>query len=500
MWRSLDATLVQLGWQLVLGEYIQNMYPIIYLWENLTSRMITSYLVKHSPFDQRCTRLHDPRLKGTQMSWLPHAEVLINNAKHGREVDKLYHQRYSSIYSCSPLYGFAPKNRWKADETSTYSSWKEFYSFCCNMDANQPYSQGAQWRLSTRKSATQDQEVEITEMHRLAMVLMMREKRKAQHYIYLPSHVFCGELCLVLQTSYFRLEANEPSTTIAFAPKRYQVIELSKEEAAEDFEAGKGGSIIIAREIAFGPVADASVRPVSIWFNINPDDILPCTRQQARRHKRSRHRLRAKRKYENQPEEAKILASSSIPPFTCHQPMDNIAFNLITGIQTHRYRVLKYFSSSPDGSALRSLALEEEVLRKSFESQRRWWMTWTWPKKIGSSRVTEDTEVPNVDGAYNFVTYGDPGYGEDPIFFGSDEDEDSNDTDLQVVSEQAKLATGFIWKSYVMNLQLLSDQGAVLMPEEDYQMPTHDPLLPTVRRMPTLRSLSLGFSVLSGSR
>ena len=50
-----------------------------------------------------------------------------------------------------------------------------------------------------------------------------------------------------------------------------------------------------------------------------------------------------------------------------------------------------------------------------------------------------------------------------------------------------------------MNLQLLSDQGAVLMPEEDYQMPTHDPLLPTVRRMPTLRSLSFGFSALSGS-
>ena len=41
-------------------------------------------------------------------------------------------------------------------------------------------------------------------------------------------------------------------------------------------------------------------------------------------------------------------------------------------------------------------------------------MTWTWPKNIGSSDVGDDTEVPNVDRTYNFVTNGDPGYGEDP--------------------------------------------------------------------------------------
>lgn len=428
-----------------------------------------------------------------QPSWLPHAELLVNNTKTGQEVDKLYHQQYSAVYSCSPIYGFAPKKRWKADETSTNSAWKEFYSFCCNMDANQPYSQGSRWRLSPRKgSATED--AEVTEMHRLAMVLMMRERRKAQHFIYLPSHVFCGDLCLVLQTSYFRLEVVESFQDI----RRYQVVEISKDEATRSFEIGRGGRIIIAREVAFGPVADASVRPVSIWFNIKPEDIVPCTRQQARRHKRSRHRVRAKRNYENQPHEnVKITGSCSIPPFTCHQPMDDMAFNLITGVQTHRYRVLKYFSSSPDERVLRSLALEEEKLQKSFESQRRFWMTWTWPKQIGSSNVKDDTEVPDVDAIYNFVTYGDPGYGEDSIFFGSDQ-QDRN-IDLQLVSKQAKLATGFVWKSFVMNLQLLSGRGAVAVPMAEDRMPTHDPFLPTIRRIATLRGLSLGQSPGRGS-
>mmetsp|Transcript_16026 Transcript_16026/g.29063 ORF Transcript_16026/g.29063 Transcript_16026/m.29063 type:complete len:857 (-) Transcript_16026:234-2804(-) len=447
------------------------------------------------PFDQRCTRLHDPRVIGRQPSWLPHAEVLTNNTKKGREVDKLYHQQYCSIYSCSPIYGFAPKKRWKADETSTNSAWKEFYSFCCNLDADQPYSQGARWHLSPQKSTAQTQDAEITEMHRLAMALMMREQRKAQHFTYLPSHVFCGELCLVLQTSYFLLEIVESFQDV----RRYQVVQVSKEEAAEIFETGKGGRIIIAREIAFGPVADASVRQVSIWFNIKPEDIVPCTRQQARRHRRSRHRIRAKRNYENQPEDVKITSSCTIPPFTCHEPMDEVAFNLITGIQTHRYRVFKYFSSSPDECVLRSLALEEEKLRKSFESQRRFWMTWTWPKKNGSSDVGNDTEVPDVDGIYNFVTYGDPGYGEDSLFFGSDHQYRNTDDSLQVVSKQAKLATGLVWKSFVMNLQLLSYQGAVDVSKEEDHMPSHDHVISTIRRIPILRSLSLGHSPVRNS-
>lgn len=185
-------------------------------------------------------------------------------------------------------------------------------------------------------------------------------------------------------------------------------------------------------------------------------------------------------------------SSCSIPPFTCHQPVDEVAFDLITGIQTHRYRVLKYFSSSPHERVLRSLELEEERLRARFESQRIFWMTWAWPKKIGGGDIDHRTEVPDVEGLYNFVTYGDPGYGEDALFFGAD------DGGLPVVSKQAKLATGLVWKSFVMNVQLLSYRGAADLPGD--HMPTHD-LLPTLRRLPVLQTLSRGrAAVLHSSR
>ena len=457
-------------------------------WRNTLSAVIVPLLCLSSPnipspFDLRCARLHDPRVIGNQPSWLAHAEVLSNNTKKGREVDKLYHQQYCSIYSCSPIYGFAPKKRWKANETSTNIAWKEFYSFCCNMDANHPHSQGMQWSLSPEGNTTQDQSAKITEIHRLAIALKTREQRNLQCYTYLPSHMFCGVLCMVLQTHYFELEVVESFQDV----QRHQVVHISKEEAIKMIEAGKDSHLIVAQEIAFGPVADASVHQASIWFNINSDDIVPCTRQQARRHRRSRHRIRVKRNY-NEPKEEKLSSSCSIPPFMCHQPVDDAAFNLITRIQSHRYSVLKYFSSSPNEHVLRSLALEEEALRTSFESQRRFWMTWTWPKKVGSSDLK--TEVPAVDGIYNFVTHGDPGYREDPIFFGSEDQEKHTADNFQIVSKQAKLASGFVWKSFVMNLQLLSYQGAADVPGD--KMPTHDPIISTLHRLPVFRDLSLG--------
>ena len=311
-------------------------------------------------------------------------------------------------------------------------------------------------------------------MHRLAMVLKMRERQKAREYEYLPSHVFLGELCMVLRTSYFVLEVVESLHDI----QRYEVVEISKEEAAG---MDQGDGVVIAREISFGPVADASVRPVSTWFNIKPVDIEQCTLQQARRHKRSRHRIRAKLSLKNQADEAAVTQSFPIPPFTCHQPVDDAAFDLITKIQSHRYRVLKYFSSSHDKRELRSLELEEEIMQRSFESQRRFWATWTWPKRIGSSQVDDSVEVPAVSGTYNFVTYGEHGYSEDSIFFGSDQHANA---DRHIVSKQATLATGLVWESFLVNLRLLSDHGAVDTSKDEDR-------LPTIHRIPTLRVLSL---------
>ena len=117
------------------------------------------------------------------------------------------------------------------------------------MDSNQPYSQGVSWLLRVRKSAA-EQVAEKTEMHRLAMVLMMRKRQKARQYVYLPSHVFCGELCMVLQISYFNTGVVESFNDV----QRHQLVEISEKEAAILSDKGQGDGVIIAHEIAFGTV------------------------------------------------------------------------------------------------------------------------------------------------------------------------------------------------------------------------------------------------------
>lgn len=440
-------------------------------------------------------------MNGLQPSWLPHAEVMITHVGRGLNVDKMYHQQYSGVYSCSPVYGFAPENRWQSDEQSTRDSWNEFYSFCCSMESSQLGTRNGLWpvRKSNKESVILavrnpiNDLPEISEMHRVEIALLMRGKRKAQYFTFIPSHLFCGELCMILQTSYFRLEVVESFQDI----KRYSVIPLDEEEASTSSNA-KNPMVITAREIAFGPVADASVRPVSVWFNIPEEDITPCTRQQARRHKRSRHRLRQKRDHEKLAEELKIVSSCSIPPFNSCQPVDEAAFDLVTNIMKHRLLVLKYFSSSSNQQGLRMLATEEESLLKCFESQRRFWVTWTWPKRTGSNYIDNNTDVPDIDGAYSFVTYGNRAYGEDAIFFGVDQPPRYRGLH-PVISKNAKLATGLVWKSFAMNLQLISDRGAVEVPAGEEQMPDHDPIVSQMPRLKVFRNLSLGRSAVRNS-
>lgn len=393
-------------------------------------------------------------------------------------VDKLYHQQFSSVYSCSPICGFVPAARWKADAKSTNAAWKEFYSFCCNLRGGQSNSHHV--------PPTSEGPTQISEMHRLAIALIMRKRSAARAYAFSPTHSFCGELCMILQMKHFRLD-----DTVIHGEAKRRIVEMTEKEISNSLN---GSNIITAHEIAFGPVGDTSCRPAAIWFNIDRNDLSACTRQQTRKHKRSRHRLRYKRA-----EDTKIAPPSPVPPFNCNQPIDEAAFNLITEMMAHRYRLLVCRSSAtPNEKQLQSLALKEEELQRSFESQRRFWMTWYWPKKLGSNEINEETDVPDVHGAYNFVTYGDPGYAEDAVLFGVDQFSSIGYThaEEQVVSRRSMLATGFIWRSFLMNLQLFSDRGSVNVPDKDDRMPTHDPIIATIRRDPTLRRLSRGKSAI----
>mmetsp|Transcript_10843 Transcript_10843/g.32091 ORF Transcript_10843/g.32091 Transcript_10843/m.32091 type:complete len:442 (-) Transcript_10843:286-1611(-) len=333
----------------------------------------------------------------------------------------------------------------------------------------------------------------VSELHRIAIALKLRERRIAQCYAYLPTHLFCGELCMVLQARTFRLDEISGTFNDEF------VQEVLGERANVDVPQSSGTRVVEAHEIAFGPVGDPSVRQVSVWFNVALSDLIPCTPQQAKRHKRSRHRLRTVKEKEKpdtasadsifQPKSGShddIIETKSEEPFCNYQPVDNAAFELVTGILKHRLLMLMFLYTGrhlPDArERFHSLLLEEHGLQKCFESQRRFWMTWTWPINMGMETVDDNTDVPSVNGLYHFMV-------DDEDDFRTDAFHGANYHGPDVLTMQSKYALGFIWKSFVANVQL--DSGVRAAWTKEGEMPSHDEAFRYLHRLPIFRLLSM---------
>ena len=429
----------------------------------------TTHNVNISPFDQRCLGLHDPRISSTNLSWLPHAETLINSIGSSANIDKLYHQQLTAVYCCSPIYGYIPPKRWKSDDIETQAAWNHLYTYICNSNTPLPLSSNdfgyhahtvMAGTANNIRSVHQNRKPELSALHEVAIVLQLRELRLAQCYAYMPTHLFCGELCMLLQTRTFYInEGTDNFFGIGTVKQVNSDIDTKHKSSQSD-----GEQSITAHEIAFGPVGDPSVRQAAVWFNIPSSDLVECTPQQAKRHKRSRHRLKKK---PISAASSAILFRSRIdfhnddhiefkanPSFLSHQPIDNAAFDLITSIFRHRLCVLTFVSHGCllDDSRQRfhSLVTEEHRLRECFESQRRFWMTWAWPVNLGMDEVDDGTDVPTVNGMYHFMVDESDNFRTES-FQGND-----NGLGDNVVSVLSKFSLGFVWKSFVANIQLKS--------------------------------------------
>eukprot|EP00560_Eucampia_antarctica_P008742 CAMPEP_0197826332 /NCGR_PEP_ID=MMETSP1437-20131217/3306_1 /TAXON_ID=49252 ORGANISM="Eucampia antarctica, Strain CCMP1452" /NCGR_SAMPLE_ID=MMETSP1437 /ASSEMBLY_ACC=CAM_ASM_001096 /LENGTH=478 /DNA_ID=CAMNT_0043426727 /DNA_START=746 /DNA_END=2179 /DNA_ORIENTATION=+ len=346
------------------------------------------------PFDSRCSGLHDPRIRGNSKSWLPHAETLMNRIGESTlNIDKLYHQRLSEVYSCSPIYGYVPLAKWSSKRQQTDFSWSHFYSYICNID-RPIHSQLSQANIRGNPEPKILEPIEKSydkaQIFYLMITLKMRKNKLGQSFMYMPTHIFCGELCMIIQTRRYQIiEENTESSPF------WQLKELSKDDRTIISGGEKPpAKVIDAYEIAFGPVYDPSARPLSFWFDIPSANLAPCTQKEAKNHKRSRHRLKKSRKKDKidptdklQPlnDKTKGLDGLGDPTyhlsqyisFIHHQPVDQASFDLVTGILKHRVSALQFFSRKPghlkNEGELNELVLRHQELKRNFESLRQFW-------------------------------------------------------------------------------------------------------------------------------
>lgn len=396
-----------------------------------------------SPFDQRCVGIHDLRVEGdpSNPSWLPHAETLISKVGNGNNVDKFYHAQLSSIYNSCPVNGYIPMHKSSSTENENESIWCNFYNFICNEEHHRTAAS-----FDPNKHILQD----LSEEHKLEIALKMRQQKSVQSYAYIPSHLFCGELCMILQERTFRLVSVIDSEKNWFS--------TALEEVASNDSTPLGSLQFKAYEIVFGPVGDPTVPSPSVWFDIPEDDLTPCTPQQAKHHKRSRHRIK------KLPNRTNLVLSDSsirekfktirISPFLIFQPLDYVTFDIITKVMVHRLKVIKLSSGKFDNSLYEAgplLESERNELKQKYLCLLRSWIIDSWPEKILTEPIDDETDVPPVDCKYSSFV-------EKAKFFRTEQCYGlSSKRHLHDLPLNCKFYPSILWKSFTVNMLLLKN-------------------------------------------
>jgi hypothetical protein len=412
---------------------------------------LISYLtlsrLSFSPFDQRCTGLHDPRIDSEPpaTAWLPHTETMVNKVvEDGSNVDRFHHEQLASIYNCCPIYGFIPIAQTKNAEDCSESSWNHFYNFVCNLDTEDSESNSS---FPPNHLANQ-----LSEEFKLDIVLKMRESRLGAAYSYLPSHIFRGDLCMLLQSRKYAIRTViGPENTPVKVLKEIMGPNIEDTTVPTEF-------VFEAHEIAFGPVGDPTVPPLSILFDIEEGELVPCTAQQAKHHKRSRHRLKkVKRVIQGSSRSKDGEDKPIIPPFYHYQPRDDDTFDLITRVLLHRLGTVRLYSSNYMASfnyraAYQTLDTELRYLQRSYQSLVRFWLAFSYPEQALDTQIDENSDVPPVEGEYHCLI-GEVKYSRSNEFspLGAQRYQ-------YQMSPTVALLPSFLWISFIINMTVIKQR------------------------------------------
>jgi hypothetical protein len=313
-----------------------------------------------SPYGKRCTGIHDPRVGGSSPSWLPLTETQGNTIDTDINVEALHQKRINEVFFGTPFCHCFSLER---------DSWSDLYKVICNID----YSKDG-WIDKRRQRG-------LDPIYKLQIASQLRGTSEWQ-YKYRPQHVIHDEICMVIQKRAFHVTASMNAIEIPISSYK-----------------SNSSDHVLVREIAFGPDSDTTVRGVSLWFNIQDQDVKLCTSQQS---KRFRYKRSVKK-----PAETKQGPSvfDTLDSFEMVRPRDESAFQLATNIMEHRLDVLK--TELIGNMRLRSEEMKDteqkkKVLQQRFEELKTSWQAWAWPINKGRQEVDKNTPVPPVDGSYEF--------------------------------------------------------------------------------------------------
>ena len=432
---------------------------------------------------------------------MPYADSPVASLETTVNVEKFYHRHNSSLHASNPLVGqhfwekcrpstFCARTNGGSSKKGCFGAgvignpqppigsrandpwgareWKDTYGLLvCNLDAlrpspSKPSPPPSPYTLMSKSSfatalATASAgnnsggsspnggtgaKKNLTEEQRLSIALLMSsggsDMSDQEDYVYSPSHLVYGELCMILQTRYFRLLSAD-SALKAETDASNDILGIGglnsvREISIDEYNASRTpwdkrapyqpNSTLVARKITFGPLGETA--SVSLWFDIPSSQISPCTPVMVKRLKRVRSKAQIlngnKRKGSSSPPFPPLpfhttMMESSGPSVeesfyaVKHQPFfytavannDPMARDLVRDILLHRIRTLQ--GKDP---AL-ALSNEERILSERYFSLKRSMEKWQWPPCVGRGpgMVNENTKVPECTAKYSLpVAFG----------------------------------------------------------------------------------------------
>lgn len=340
--------------------------------------LIVTRLVSFSPQNS----IHDPRIEGAFPSWLTHTETQGNNSATDINVDAL-HQKMQNEIHCGTPFGdqFLPES----------DTWNELYKRVGNIfyNGNNKSNSNKKGKNSSNHGNNNKAWVDnssrpnqcIPAMVKLQIALFMRGDAGFS-FKYCPQHIIHGELCMVLQKRPFRIVGNGAKQRVTGISHRQY-----NPKSAKD---------IMVHELAFGPDADSTARPVALWFNLDPKEIVECTALQAKRY-------RYKRGLKNAPENKRRSRFDHLDHFQMIRPHEKDAFDLATDILQNRLAMLhaeRVVNLKERSEQIARVRHQKEELHTRFDKLLRFWLEFGWPVNKGRAKVSKKTPVPPVDGKY----------------------------------------------------------------------------------------------------
>ena len=326
----------------------------------------------------------------------------------------------------------------KASNDGGKTEFEDTYKIVCNTEI--PIFLG-----NNDRRPTQNMPEKLSELQKLCIVEKFRACQD-RGFLYSPTHSLRGELCMILQTRYFRLE-DLPEGNVS---KDAVVQEIGLDEyMARLTPWSKSGipyspfKVIRGHEVAFAPKGDTSCN-FSIWFDEDPVRLEQTQIKRSRRIKQvsicdglvimyftvqsnhiadlpsfvepslQKNKTNIKKGHIRPNANGALIVRTSpvdfrsggptIDPFVYMIPAedDEESNRIIDGIISHRVDTIILARNNPgDEERARELLDYKQKLQKSFEVLGSFHKKWMWPRREGLDRITYSTQAPPG----NAITY-----------------------------------------------------------------------------------------------